>query len=75
MGALRERSRAGERVVDATAEFGAAYTAGLPAALHAAVESGSWGRSETVLFVAVAAGLHVLLALYRRDPGAERLRA
>jgi 3-oxoacyl-[acyl-carrier-protein] synthase-3 len=73
--ALRERTRAGERVVDATAEFGAAYTAGLPAALHAAVASGSWERAETALFVAVGAGIHVLLALYRRDPRAERLRA
>jgi 3-oxoacyl-[acyl-carrier-protein] synthase-3 len=73
--ALRERTGAEERVVDATAEFGAAYTAGLPTALHAAVASGSWERAETVLFVAVGAGIHVMLALYRREPGAERLRA
>jgi 3-oxoacyl-[acyl-carrier-protein] synthase-3 len=73
--ALRERTGAGERVVDATPEFGAAYTAGLPAALQAAVASGSWERAENALFVAVGAGIHVLLALYRREPGAERLRA
>jgi 3-oxoacyl-[acyl-carrier-protein] synthase-3 len=73
--ALRERTGAGERVVDATAEFGAAYTAGLPAALHAAVVSGSWERAETALFVAVGAGVHVVLALYRREPDAERFGA
>jgi 3-oxoacyl-[acyl-carrier-protein] synthase-3 len=72
--ALRERTGAGGRVVDATEEFGAAYTAGLPAALHASVVSGSWERIETALFVAVGAGIHVLLALYRREPAAEKLR-
>jgi len=58
----------GSRVVDARAEFGSAYTAGIPGAVHAAMRSGAWSRARSVLFVAVGAGIGVAAALYANRP-------
>jgi 3-oxoacyl-[acyl-carrier-protein] synthase-3 len=67
--ALAERAGLAGRVIDATAELGSFYTAGLPAAVAAAQRSGAWQRARTVLFVAVGAGLDVALALYANRAG------
>jgi 3-oxoacyl-[acyl-carrier-protein] synthase-3 len=55
-----------DRVVDATAEFGAVHTAGLAVALHAAMSQGRFPRARRALFVAVGAGISVQLALYMK---------
>jgi 3-oxoacyl-[acyl-carrier-protein] synthase-3 len=56
------------RVVDVTDEFGTAYTAGVAAALQAAMRRGLWARARKVLFLAVGAGINVAGALYTKDP-------
>jgi 3-oxoacyl-[acyl-carrier-protein] synthase III len=52
------------RVVDATGLFGAVHTAGVAAALRAAMSQGRFADARRTLFVAVGAGISVQLALY-----------
>jgi 3-oxoacyl-[acyl-carrier-protein] synthase III len=56
-----------DRVVDATAEFGAVHTAGLAVALETAARQGRFPGARRALFVAVGAGISVQLALYERS--------
>ncbi len=67
--AFAARAGLGARVVDASDRIGSAYTAGIPAAVHAAMLSGRWQRARSVLFVAVGAGISVAAALYANRPG------
>ena len=54
-----------DRVAHVGEDFAGAHTAGPLAALVAAEQDGRLGRAESVLFVAVGAGVNVGLALYR----------
>jgi 3-oxoacyl-[acyl-carrier-protein] synthase-3 len=55
-----------ERLPVVAPELARTHTAGVIAALQASVESGAFARARNVLLVAVAAGITVGLALYRR---------
>ena len=55
-----------ERVPVVAPELACAHTAGVIASLQASLESGAFARARNVLLVAVAAGITVGLALYRR---------
>lgn len=68
--AFAARAAPGALVIDASDEVGSAYTAGMPAAVYAAMRRGAWQRARTVLFVAVGAGIGVATALYANRPGA-----
>jgi 3-oxoacyl-[acyl-carrier-protein] synthase-3 len=67
--AFAARVALGAEVIDACHEIGSAYTAGVPAAVHAAMRRGVWQRARTVLFVGVGAGIGVAAALYAKRAG------
>jgi 3-oxoacyl-[acyl-carrier-protein] synthase III len=56
------------RVAHVPTELERAHTVEPAAAVDAAMRSGSWDRSATVLFVAAGAGITVGAALYRQRP-------
>lgn len=62
---FRERARlAPTKVVDVTDSFGAAYTAGIPAAFRSALADGLVTVGSRLLFLAVGPGITVSSALY-----------
>jgi len=66
----------GERLARVDEPFARAHSAGLVAALDAAIRSGRMGEARNVLLVGVGAGITVATALYRpASPPASRARS